>query len=112
MPYPFKNMLHDSRNSKKLVESLERGFSFMSESAKTSTLWHLEYEYGISLESIPERLDDLREALRKIFGTGSDLVEKKLTEQICTDYNLPIDRVTELSRAVQIVLTLLRASNE
>lgn len=112
MSYRFKNALHESRNPEKLVESFEKGFSFMSESAKASTLWHLENECGIRLENVPERLDDFREALRQIFGTGSDLVEKKLTEQICSDYNLPIGRVTELSRAVEIALTLLRASNE
>jgi hypothetical protein len=112
MSHEFQNAFDESRKSDRLVESLEKGFSFMSDSAKTSTLWHLQKDFGISPESFPDRLDDLSVALKQIFGTGSILVEKKLTEQICFDYNLPIDRVSNLKRAVEIVLALRQASKD
>lgn len=76
----------------------------MSESGKLSTLWHLETDFGIVPESFPERLGELESALDHIFGLGSSIVEKKLIEQICKDYKIPIDRATTLTRVVEISL--------
>jgi hypothetical protein len=86
-----------------LLEAIDEALSSLGESSKTAIYLHLENSMGIKKQEIPFRIDDFQNALEKIFGLGTRLLEilfvKNLHEKIKTTYkwNMPRWVVPELT---------------
>jgi len=58
-----------------LLEAIDEGFSSLGESVKAAIYFHLENTFRIKKREIPFRIDDLLDALEKIFGLGARHLE-------------------------------------
>jgi hypothetical protein len=90
------------KQSTKLSESLESGFGFMGDSAKCSTLWHLERNFGVKPENFAEKPDELIDGLRRIFGAGTPMIERRLIIKVCSDFNIDYRGMTDLKKVIEL----------
>ena len=58
-----------------LLEAIDEAFCCLGETVKTAIYFHLEKEFGITRQEIPDRLEDFSSSLEKQFGIGARLLE-------------------------------------
>jgi hypothetical protein len=92
----------------KISRALEKGLDFLGQSAKCSTLWYLKRDFGLTPDNFARRTDDLTHALEKMFGQGSYVIEKRLTDVICADFKISPFEGTSLKKALEIAKKLAR----
>jgi hypothetical protein len=59
-----------------LIESIDAALSALGTSTRDSVLLYLRKRYFISLEEIPQRMDEFLTALQAILGYGARVIEK------------------------------------
>jgi adenylyl- and sulfurtransferase ThiI len=69
-----------------LLEAIDEGLSSLGESSKWAIYFHLEKNFKIEKQQIPQKIQDFAEALEEIFGVGANFLEilimKRLYEKI------------------------------
>ena len=86
-----------------LLEAVDQSFLTLGGPVKASIYFYLENSMGITKQEIPFRIDDFQNALEKIFGAGTRLLEilfiKKLHEIIKIEYkaDLPLWMVPDIT---------------
>jgi hypothetical protein len=69
-----------------MLEAVDEALASLGDSAKQAIYFHLENEFEITRNEIPQRVEDFAEGLEKIFGVGSQFLEilimKNLYERI------------------------------
>jgi len=73
---------------KTFLEALEEGLSSLGESPKQAILFHLENSFKIKREEIPRNLTEFKKALEKIFGPGTQYLEKLILKKLYDKLNL------------------------
>ncbi|MEM2896688.1 MAG: hypothetical protein QW265_03970 [Candidatus Bathyarchaeia archaeon] len=68
--------------NKVLLESIDEGFLKLGESVKHAIYWHIERNYGIKREEIPDRLKEFHEALIGLFGAGAKVIERLVAKSL------------------------------
>lgn len=58
-----------------LLEAIDEAFCCLGETVKTAIYFHLEKDFGITRNEIPDRLEDFSSSLEKQFGIGARLLE-------------------------------------
>jgi hypothetical protein len=58
-----------------LLNSIDDALLSMGESAKKSVYFHIEKNYRVEREQIPQELEQFQTALEKIFGIGARYIE-------------------------------------
>jgi hypothetical protein len=80
-----------------LLNSIDKAFSSLGDSAKTAIYFHLENLFEIKKLDIPFRIDDFQNALERLFGIGSRHLEilfiKNLHEELNTPYKCDMPRL-------------------
>lgn len=59
-----------------LVESIDAALGALGNSTRDFFLLHLRNRYNLSLEDIPERMEEFLKALHAILGSGARVIEK------------------------------------
>ncbi len=59
-----------------LIESIDAALSALGVSTRDSILLYLRKEYSISIEEIPQRIDEFLQALHALLGYGARVIEK------------------------------------
>jgi len=59
-----------------LIESINAALSALGASTRDSILTHLRKKYSISMEDIPQRMDEFLQALNRLLGYGARVIEK------------------------------------
>jgi hypothetical protein len=69
-----------------LLEAVDEGLSLIGKSAKQAVYFHLEKNFNITRDDVPQRIEEFANALEKMFGLGAKMIEiqimKKLYEKI------------------------------
>jgi len=60
---------------KLLLEAVDEGLSSLGDSPKKAIYFHLERNFGIKKQDIPDRIEEFTEAIEKIFGHGARILE-------------------------------------
>jgi hypothetical protein len=58
-----------------LLDAIDEGLSLLGESAKEAVYFHLEKTFKISKTDIPYRMEEFTDAIEKLFGEGSKILE-------------------------------------
>jgi hypothetical protein len=71
---------------KLLLEAIDEGLSSIGESSKQAIYFHLERGFNIKRQEFPDRIEDFKSAIEKIFGLGAGFLEilimKRLYEKV------------------------------
>jgi hypothetical protein len=63
-------------------EAVDEGLSSLGTSSKQAIYFHLEKEFNIKPQEIPERITDFSDALEEIFGLGANFIEILIMERL------------------------------
>lgn len=89
---------------KLLLGSIDDALGALGESAKQSVYIHIERNFRIARNEIPENLSQFQEGLEKIFGMGARLLEilimKNLYSKIGHEFNMDKNQQLEFIRYV------------
>jgi hypothetical protein len=73
-----------------LIESIDAALSAMGTSTRDSVLLYLRRKYLISLEEIPQRMDEFLQALRTMLGYGARVIEKLVIARLVETNEIPL----------------------
>src|SRR2546426_10067403 len=59
-----------------LIESIDAALSALGTSTRDSILIYLRKKYSMSLQDIPQRMDEFLQALNRLLGYGARVIEK------------------------------------
>jgi hypothetical protein len=67
--------LPNSEFEKLLLEAIDEGLSSLGDSAKQALYFHLERNFDLKKQEIPQKIEEFAEALQKILGAGASFLE-------------------------------------
>jgi hypothetical protein len=82
---------------KALLESVDEGLLRLGESVRHAIYWHIEKSYGVKREEVPNKLKDFHEALIRLFGEGSKVIERLIAKSLYEKLNLSFEAHEGLS---------------
>jgi hypothetical protein len=74
-----------------LIESVDAALSALGTSTRDSVLLYLRKRYSISLEEIPQRMDEFLQALHTLLGYGARVIEKLVIARLVETNEVPLD---------------------
>ncbi len=74
-----------------LLEAIDEALASLGESAKQSIYYHLEEEFKIPREEIPNRVEDFADGLEKIFGIGARFLEILIMKRLYDRIGKPLE---------------------
>lgn len=76
----------ERRFSQLLLEAIDEGLSSLGESPKQSIYYHLEKDFNISRQEIPQKIENFTAAIEEIFKSGAShikiLMMKRLHQKV------------------------------
>jgi hypothetical protein len=75
----------DEQFAKILIEAVDSGLLILGESSRKAILYHLEKDYSVTKEKIPERMEAFMEGLQSIFGAGALVIERSISERLYSE---------------------------
>lgn len=60
-----------------MLEAVDEGLLILGESGRQAIYFHLQNLYSLKKEDIPNNLKVFADGLRKIFGQGAEVIEKR-----------------------------------
>ena len=85
----------------KILKCIEKGMAPIGESARNAILWHIEKNSQLKLSEIPSNPKLFLDALEKILGPGTPMVEKMIVRQIRSEFDIP-SNIESLVEALKI----------
>src|SRR6266849_3192306 len=73
-----------------LIESVDAALGALGTSTKDSVLLYLRKRYSISLEEIPQRMDEFLQALHSLLGYGARVIEKLVIARLVETNEIPL----------------------
>jgi hypothetical protein len=87
-----------------LLQAIDESLSSLGESSRQAIYYHLEKNFAIKKEQIPEKIEPFEDALKRIFGIGADFIEtlimKRLAEKVEPGANWQNPEIIRLSECV------------
>jgi hypothetical protein len=68
----------DNNFEKLLIEAVDEGLSFMGDSCKEAIYFYLKSTFKIEKQEISYKIEEFTNALEKIFGEGSKIIEIRI----------------------------------
>lgn len=88
-----------------LVESIDAALNALGNSTRDSILLYLQKRYSISIEDIPQRMDEFLEALHALLGNGARVIEKLVIARLVEIHEVPLAEARGRSLADVVVLS-------
>jgi hypothetical protein len=88
-----------------LIESVDAALSALGSSTRDSILLFLRKKYSISMEDIPQRMDEFLEALNELLGYGARVIEKLVIARLVETAEIPLAEARGRSLAEIVVLS-------
>src|SRR3989442_16028446 len=74
-----------------VIESVDAALSALGTSTRDSVLLYLRKRYSISLEEIPQRMDEFLQALHSLLGYGARVIEKLVIARLVETNEIPLE---------------------
>ena len=88
-----------------LIEAIDAALSALGTSTRDSVLLYLRKKYSISLEEVPQRMDEFLTALHAILGYGARVIEKLVIARLVETNEIPLAEARGRSLADIITLS-------
>ena len=75
---------------KLLLDSVDEALLYLGESSRQSIYFHIEMNFKLSRNEIPQKLEDFQLALEKIFGIGSRFIEILIMKSLYAKIGRPL----------------------
>lgn len=88
-----------------MIEAIDAALSALGTSTRDSVLLYLRKKYSISLEEVPQRMDEFLTALHSILGYGARVIEKLVIARLVETNEIPLAEARGRSLADIIALS-------
>jgi hypothetical protein len=78
--------------TKILKDAVDHGLLVLGPSARKAIYFHLEKNYSITQDQIPENMKAFTESLARMFGAGAQVIERLILEDLQTQLGLKIEK--------------------
>ena len=78
--------------TKILKDAVDHGLLVLGPSARKAIYFHLEKNYSITQDQIPENMKAFTESLARMFGAGAQVIERLILEDLQTQLGLIIEK--------------------
>jgi len=85
---------NEGQFAKILIEATDHGLLVLGESARKSIYFHLEKDFSLTKEKIPENTEAFAKGLASIFGAGALVIEKAILESLHSKLGLRYEEKT------------------
>ena len=92
----------------RILDSIDRGLSVFGEDVKIAIYWILENEYKMRRRDSVIKPELFASSLRKVFGVGTKVVERKIVEQIRASFGIPTAAGEDLVSIINHAKTVMR----
>jgi len=91
-----------------LLKCIDQGLLVLGESPRQAIYCHLEKRRMVKKDEIPEKLEEFIEGIRLIFGSGSSLIERRITKELLMKFRVSTMEISsDLLTSVQSILKVL-----
>src|SRR3989442_1451456 len=73
-----------------LIESIDAALSALGTSTRDSILTYLRKKYSMSLQDIPQRMDEFLQALNRLLGYGARVIEKLVIARLVETHEISL----------------------
>ena len=87
---PNQNQSQDSFEEI-LIEAIDCGLLILGESARKSIYFHLDQDFSLQKQKIPENPEALENALESIFGVGALVIEISILKNLASKLGLKFE---------------------
>lgn len=88
-----------------MIEAIDAALSALGTSTRDSVLLYLRKKYSISLEEVPQRMEEFLTALHSILGYGARVIEKLVIARLVETNEIPLAEARGRSLADIITLS-------
>jgi hypothetical protein len=88
-----------------LIDSIDAALSALGPSTRDSILLYLRKKYSISIEDIPQRMDEFLHALNSLLGYGARVIEKLTIARLIETGEIPLAEARGRSLADIVVIS-------
>jgi hypothetical protein len=92
-----------SKFDKLLVSAIDEALNSLGESVKHSIYFHIENNFKVPRDKIPENLAEFQGGLEKIFGEGAQFIEIMIMKNLHTKIGLPLKMKSKQLEFVEYV---------
>jgi hypothetical protein len=78
-----------------LIEAVDYGLLLLGPTARKAIYFHLEKDYSLPKERIPEDMQAFTESLNRMFGAGAQVIQRLILENLHSKLGLDLDRSGE-----------------
>ena len=96
-------MAKRSKIDRLLVSAIDGALTYPGESVKQSIYFHIEKQFKVARNEIPENLEEFQGGLEKIFCTGAQFIEILIMKNLHTKMGLPLKMQSEKLEFVEYV---------
>jgi hypothetical protein len=76
--------------NKLLVTAIDEALNSLGESVKQSIYYHIEHNFKVPRDNIPENVAEFQGGLEKIFGAGAQYIEIMIMKNLHSKIGLPL----------------------
>jgi len=87
-----------------LIESIDAALSALGSSTRDSILTYLRKKYSMSLQDIPQRMDEFLQALNRLLGYGARVIEKLVIARLVETHEISLAEARGRSLAEVVYL--------
>jgi hypothetical protein len=78
--------------AKILMEVVDYGLLIFGGNARKAIYFHLEKDYSLTKEMIPENMEAFANGLERMFGAGATVIERSIQEQLCSKLGVKCEK--------------------
>lgn len=94
--------------SRSIVASVERALRSYGDGVPQVILWNFKKKTLLPTHAIATKPEEFVACLREIFGAGARAIEDRLTQQICSDFQIDRSKVSGLAQTIKFALASSR----
>src|SRR5437016_12060126 len=95
-----------------LILSIDAALSALGASTRDSILTYLRKKYSMSMEDIPQRMDEFLQALHRLLGYGARVIEKLVIARLVETHEISLAEARGRSLAEVVYLANMNRTTE
>ena len=95
-----------------LILSIDAALSALGASTRDSILTYLRKKYSMSMEDIPQRMDEFLQALHRLLGYGARVIEKLVIARLVETHEISLSEARGRSLAEVVYLANMNRTTD
>ena len=85
----------------RILSCVDRGLDHLGENVKHVIYWHLEHEFGVKKDKIPDKPKEFIRGLEGMYGLGATIIERSIVREIVSEFEIEANDFVEAVRKAE-----------